>query len=147
MSRLRRLGLRLLVPGLYVYLAVDLAVLHLQRRRAQNLGPVWILARLVEGHPVLAYDLVLYAVRHRPATDVAQVLGDLLFAFKHLGGARGGVAVDALHLGVVSVEAHEQVGIEVLDGLAQGLEIEPSRGLVYSHKATPPSLVSTTLLT
>ena len=121
-------ALGLLVPGFYVYLAVDLAVLHLQRRRAEDLGPVRVFAGLVERHALGAYDLVLDAVRHRPAADVAEVLGDLLLAVKHLGGARGGVAVDGSHLGVVSVEAYEQVGIEVLDGLAQGLEIEPVKG-------------------
>ncbi len=118
-------ALGLLVPGFYVYLAVDLALLHLQRRRAEDLGPVRVFAGLVERHALGADDLVLDAVRHRPTAHVAQVLGDLRLAVKHLGGARGSVAVDGSHLGVVSVEAYEQLGIEVLDGLAQGLEIEP----------------------
>ena len=56
----------LLVPGLDVDLAHDLAVAHLQHLGTQDSRPVRILAGLLERYAILTDDLVLDAVGHLP---------------------------------------------------------------------------------
>src|SRR3712207_3024083 len=124
----------LLVPGLHAHLAHYLAVAHLQRRRAQDLDPVRVLARLHERHAALAHDLVLAAVGHFPAADVAEVPGDLLLAAQDLRGAGGRVLVDGADLGVVGVEAHERLGVAPLYRPAQGPEVQAAGGPSLRHR-------------
>jgi hypothetical protein len=40
-----------------------------------------------------------------------------------VGRTGGGIAVNGLHLRILGVEAHERIGVALLDGSAQGVEI------------------------
>jgi hypothetical protein len=100
-------------------------------------GPVRIFTRLVERYAVLADDLILDAVRHCPATDIFEVLGNLLLAMEFAWRARSGVAIDDVHLGIVSVKTCEQVSIELLDSAAHRLEIEHTGGILFVHRLSP----------
>jgi hypothetical protein len=52
-----------------------------------------------------------------------------------------GAPIDDAHLGVVGVEAQEQVGVLLLASAPKGLEVEPSSGLLFGHIAfSPPFL-------
>src|SRR5215207_2339547 len=123
----------LLVPGLDVHLTNNLAVAYVKRRRSEHADPIRILACLVERYALLAYNFVLDPVRHCPAADVSQVLGNLLLTAQHVRRAWSAIAVDDEHLGVVSVKTGEEVGIELLDSAAHSLEIEPTGGLLFGH--------------
>jgi hypothetical protein len=111
-----------LVPGLHVHLTDDLAVTQLQRLGAQNARPIRVLAHLVERYAVLSYDLVLDAVDHLPCAYLTQVLGDFFLAPEHVGRTGGGVAINGLQLGILSVAAHERIGVALLDAPAQNFE-------------------------
>src|SRR5215208_6734564 len=74
----------LLVPSLDVHLTDDLAVAHLEGLRGEHLKPIGVLARLVECYAILAYDLILDAVRHVSAANIFEAFGDRLFAAQHL---------------------------------------------------------------
>src|SRR5215210_319174 len=124
---------QLLVPGLDGHLAGDLAVLHLQRRCGQYACPVRVLARLVERYAVLAYDLPFDVVFHLPVADVTQVLGDLFLTMQLKRRAWGVVLADQVRLGVIGVEASEQLDVALLVCAAQGLEVEG--GLMLGHGA------------
>src|SRR5215208_53191 len=102
---MKALRFALLVPGFDVHLPDDLAVAHLQRLSAQHTRSVRVLARLLKRYAVLTDHLVLDAVGHLAATDVAQVLGDLLLSPEHLRRTGGRVAIDGVHLGTLGVEA------------------------------------------
>src|SRR5215204_644170 len=128
----------LLVPRFDVHLTHDLAVTHLQRLRGENLKPLRVLTCLVERYAVLAYDLVLDAVRHVSAANIFETFGDRLLAAQHLRRARRSNAVDTIQLGVFVVELHERVEVALLDRAAQGLEIEPIGGLLFGHDISFP---------
>src|SRR5215207_5406028 len=69
---------------------------------------------------------------HRPPANLTQQLGDLLFAVQHHRGARRGVLVDRVELGIVGVEGHERVVVALLYGVAHSLEVEAGSHL-FSH--------------
>src|SRR5215203_2285785 len=127
--------LLLLVPGFDVDLSDDLAVTHFKGGGGEDSGSVGVLALFVERDTLFAQDLALDAVGHRPSADVAQVLGDFLPALDLARGAGRRALVHDLHLGIVCIEAQQQIGVELLDGLAHHVEVEAV--LLLVHRVPP----------
>src|SRR5918994_7949852 len=127
------LAIRLRACGHHLDLADDLGVAHLQRRVDPHPAAVRILARLPKRYPILAGDSSLHAVRRLRAQHRSQVLGDLSLPAKLEGCALQDLGVDDAQLGVLGVEAQDELRVVTLDAEPQSLEVQPFCGLPLRH--------------
>jgi hypothetical protein len=123
------LAIRPCACGHHLDLADDLGVAHLQRRVDPHPAAVRVLASLPERHPILAGDSSLDSMRRLRAQHRSQVLGDLCLPAKLEGCALQDPGVDDAQLGVLGVEAQDELWVVTLDAEPQSLEVQPFRGL------------------
>src|SRR5918998_5522450 len=127
------LAIRPCACGHHLDLADDLGVAHLQRRVDPHPAAVRVLARLPERHPILAGDSSLDSMRRLRAQHRSQVLGDLCLPAKLEGCALQDPGVDDAQLGVLGVEAQDELRGVTLDGAAQSFEVQPVGGFRMRH--------------